>query len=140
MLFYDPFGFNARGEMSRLQRQMNQLFREASQPVTSRFPAVNIWTNKDAAVVTAELPGYDPKELDLSVVEKTLTISGKRNPSEKESMTAHRRERTINEFERTITLPFTVEADKINAKFENGILKVEMPRSEADKPKRIQVK
>ena len=105
------------------------------------FPAVNVWVNGDHAVVTAEIPGVDPDAIELSVVGKSLKISGTRQPREiKDGETYHRREQWHGRFSKTIELPFTVESDKVTARFNKGILSVELPRAEAEKPKKINVK
>jgi HSP20 family protein len=105
------------------------------------YPAINVWTNEDGAVVTAEMPGVNPENIDISVVGDSLTLSGERNPeSLEEGDKYHRRERGYGKFNRTFQLPFKVEADNVDALFENGILHLSLPRAEADKPKKITVK
>jgi HSP20 family protein len=102
---------------------------------------MNVWTSEDNAVLTAELPGCNPDALDISVVSDTLTLSGSRAQKElEEGATYHRRERTCGGFTRTFQLPFTVDPNKVEASFERGVLKVTLPRAEADKPKKIEVK
>ncbi len=142
-----PFGTrrNAWRETERLQREMNRLFddlpaRTARYPAP-RYPAMNIWTNEDGAVLTAELPGCDPAALDITVVDNTLTLSGHRAPEQMgEDVTYHRRERSCGQFSRTFQLPFTVEAGAVDATFENGVLHITLPRAEADKPIKIEIK
>lgn len=108
------------------------------QPV---FPAVNIWQGEDAVAVTAELPGVDPADLDISVKENLLTISGRRNrPDVGEESSWHRREREFGEFSRAIRLPFAAEDDKVEARMQNGVLRVVVGRPEAQKPRRIEIK
>ena len=105
------------------------------------FPAMNAWTNEDGAVITAELPGVNPEDIDISVVGETLKLTGSRQPEElAEGAKYHRRERGHGKFTRTFQLPFSVEADKVEAVFEKGILHISVPRAEAEKPKKISVK
>ncbi|MBS1232921.1 MAG: heat shock protein Hsp20 family protein, partial [Nitrospirae bacterium] len=105
------------------------------------FPAVNVWVSNDEAVLTTEIPGVDPKSIDISVAGKTLTIRGSRNPEElKEGDTYHRRERWSGQFTKTVDMPFLIETGKVNAKFSRGILHITAPRAEAEKPKKIAVK
>jgi HSP20 family protein len=105
------------------------------------FPAVNIWTARDDAVVTVELPGVDPASLDLSVVGDTLTISGSRDAEElAEGHTYVRQERPVGTFSRTVQLPYRVDPDQVDATYAKGILRIKLPRLEADKPKQITVK
>lgn len=147
MLLRRPFGSSTSAwrEMERLRREMNRLF--ASMPTTfegtgtSSYPAMNVWANQDGAVVTAELPGVDPEDIDISVVGDTLTVTGTRQPDElEEGETYHRRERRYGRFSRAFRLPFEVEAGQVEAVFEKGILNVTLPRAEVDKPKKIAVK
>jgi HSP20 family protein len=130
-------------EMDRLQREMNRLFSDVSgrNRVAPSFPAMNVWTNQEGAVVTAELPGVNPDDIDIAVVGDTLTLNGARQPEElQEGERYHRQERGFGKFTRTFQLPFQVEADKVEANFEKGILYISLPRAEADKPRKISVK
>lgn len=134
-----------RGEMERLRREMNRLFGEW--PTTARwgnvpsYPAMNVWTDEDSAVVTAELPGVILENIDISVEDDTLTLRGNRQPDEEEEgATFHRRERRHGAFLRTLRLPFRVDAGKVDAVFKNGVLSVVLPRAEEDKPQKIAVR
>lgn len=138
--FYSPWQ-----EMERMRREMDRLFSNFySSPrfrVAPSFPAINVWTNPEGAVITAELPGVSPENIDISVVGDTLTLTGSRQPEElKEGEKYHRRERGYGKFTRTFQLPFAVEADKVEAMFDKGILHLSLPRAEAEKPKKITVK
>lgn len=132
-------------DMERLRREMDRLL--TATPSWSGlsgapcYPAMNVWTNEDGAVVTAELPGFAPEAIDISVVGNTLTVSGERQPEEVgEGGSYHRRERSCGRFNRSFQLPFEVDASKVDASLENGVLNVTLPRAEEDKPKRITVK
>lgn len=129
---WDPWS-----ELDRMQR----LFRDLAVPATAaEFPAVNVWVTGDEAEVTIELPGVDPKDVDISVVGKTLTLKGSRNPEEaKDEESYHRRERWSGSFNRAIDLPFLINANKVEAKFSKGVLTIALPRAEEDKPKKITV-
>jgi HSP20 family protein len=130
--------------MDRLRREMNRLLGNVSDYETQMargYPAMNVWTNEDGAVITAELPGVNPDDLDISVVQDTLTLTGCRQPCEiEEDEVYHRRERGSGNFTRTFQLPFQVEAEGVEAVFEKGVLSVTLPRAEEDKPKKITVK
>jgi HSP20 family protein len=105
------------------------------------FPAVNVWVAGDTAVITTELAGVDPQSIDISVVGKSITLRGSRDPeglSGDESY--HRRERWHGQFTKTIEIPFNIEAAKVEAKFTKGVLHITLPRAEAEKPKKITVK
>jgi HSP20 family protein len=110
-------------------------------PPSVDFPAVNVWVSGDEAVVTTEIPGVDPQSIDISVVGKTLTIRGSRDPEElKEGESYHRRERWLGRFTKTVEMPFLIEASKVEANFSKGILHIKTPRAEAEKPRKITVK
>jgi len=128
-------------EIQRLQQEMNRIFSSASQPYGHEFPAINAWAGEEGMVVTAELPGADPEKLDISVVGDSLTIGGNREAEAlKAGESYHRQERSCGRFTRTIQLPFHVDAAKVAATYERGILNVVLPRSEAEKPKKISIK
>ncbi len=130
-------------EMERLQRDMNQLVGGLGSRVVTpaSFPAMNVWTGDDTAVITAEVPGVSADEIDISVVGETLTLSGERKPEDLEGgVRYHRRERGGGRFSRSIELPFRVDADKVEAAYDKGILRVTLPRAEADKPRKITVR
>jgi HSP20 family protein len=124
---------------------MNSLFATSLERPEIRggttYPAMNVWADEDGVIVTAELPGFDPEEIDISVVGETLTLKGSREPVElQEGATYHRRERGYGTFSRAFRLPFEVESDKVEAVFEKGMLQISLPRAEAEKPKKITVK
>lgn len=127
-------------EMGRLQREMNQLMDTFRQGDQGEFPPLNVWANQDHALITAELPGVNPDDLDISVVNESVTLSGKRElPETGDDTTWHRHERWHGEFSRTMQLPFRIDVENVDASFKNGVLKVTLPRAEEDKPKRISV-
>jgi len=116
-----------------------ETFRTLS-PGRVEFPPVNLWKNEDKAVVTTEIPGVDPEGVEINVVGKTITLRFERKPEElKEGESYTRKERWHGAFSRTIELPFNVQGDKVEAKFSRGVLYIEMPRAEAEKPRKITV-
>jgi len=130
--------------MDRLQREMNRMY-DSFYPSRLRpapgYPALNIWTSENGLIVTAEVPGSKPEDIDISVVGETLTLSGERRPDElHEGAQYHRQERGYGKFTRSIQLPFPVDVNHVEAIFNNGVLQVSLPRAEADKPKKIVVK
>jgi len=131
-------------ELNRLQRDMDRML-STGYPSYLRsapsFPALNIWSNEDELIITAEVPGINPEDLDLSVVGDNLTLKGERKAEEMdENARYHRQERGYGSFSRTVQLPFPVDIDKVDANFTNGVLEITMPRAEADKPRKIAVK
>lgn len=141
MYWRDPRAWSSFDELRSLQREMNRLF-DGYEPRTavSRFPALNVWGNEENVVVTAELPGMAPDDLDINVVNNQLTLKGERKGDKPaEDAVCHRNEREYGKFVRTVRLPFAVENEKVTARYENGVLTVVMPRHEATKPKRIEI-
>jgi HSP20 family protein len=148
-MFRRPFGsYGIRSpwqEMERWQREMSQLFSDpffmAGGRTAPGYPAMNVWTNENGAVITAELPGVNPDDIDIAVTGDVLTLSGNRQPEElDEGDKYHRRERGYGRFTRTFQLPFQVEANQVEAAFEKGVLHLSLPRAEADKPRKITIK
>jgi len=134
---------NMLREMERFQRDLNRLFDDFSPQIKSApsFPAVNIWADQESVLLTAEMPGLSGDDIELNVLEDTLTISGKRAAEPlPEGATYHRQERGFGKFSRSIRLPYRVDAEKVKAGFHDGILEVTLPRAEADRPKKIAVK
>ncbi len=102
------------------------------------YPAFNVWSNDDGAVITSELPGVKMEELDLTVHGKTITIKGSRKDVQEDSHYV-RRERPDGEFSRMIELPYQIDGSKVEAKMRDGLLQIRLPRAEADKPRKISV-
>lgn len=131
-------------EMDQLQREMNRLFR-SSQGVrlhtAPSFPALNIWANEEGQVITAEIPGVEPEDLEISVTGEILTLSGTRKAETiNEDVRHHRQERGYGRFKRSIQLPYPVQNERVEAAFKNGVLHITLPRAEQDKPRKITVK
>jgi len=127
-------------DLQRFRRDLDELFSGVSGTVHS-FPPVNVWSSENDAVVTAELPGVESGEIDISVHNDALTLRGARKPVElKENETFYRSERAQGEFSRTLKMPFRIDAEKVSATFNRGVLSIMVPRAEADKPRKITVK
>jgi HSP20 family protein len=124
-----------------MDRQMDRLFAGSYGPTANEYPAIELWSGEDGVVMHARLPGLTPSDIDLSVVRETVTLKGERpEPEGGEKDTYHRRERDSGRFVRAIQLPFPVDGEAVKARFEDGILEVELPRAQSDKPKTIPVK
>ena len=127
--------FEPLRELERMGRSLYQLT-----PRISQFPAINVWQGGDEVRVAVELPGIDPSVVDISVKGSSLTLKGGRRADElAEGEYYHRRERWNGEFERTVELPFEVDAGRVTAKYSRGILTIAAPRAEADKPRKIAI-
>jgi HSP20 family protein len=129
----DPFA-----AMRRLQDEVNRIF-AAPGSFAGGFPAVNLWQGADSTALTAELPGVDPAEIDISVKNDIVTISGERKPPAGDDATWHRRERAYGRFSRVIQLPYRVDPDHVEARMTDGVLQIELQRPEADRPRRVQI-
>lgn len=133
-----------------LQEDLNRLFRRGwlRSPEFGSIlgetgtwaPAIDVYETSDALVVEAELPGVDPKDVEVSIDEDMLTIKGERK-LEKEIKEENylRVERAYGKFQRSMRLPSEVDVDKIKASYENGVLKVNVPKVEPRKPKTVQI-
>jgi HSP20 family protein len=135
-LSFDPFV-----ELRRMQSEMNRLFTGLSTSTARDFPPINIWLGDNSVVVTAELPGVTREDVTLNLQEDVLTLEGKREPKlQQENVNWQRRERAYGTFSRAVQLPFRVDADKVQARFNNGVLEIELQRLEADRPKKIEIR
>jgi HSP20 family protein len=106
----------------------------------STFLAVSIWAGSEGTIVRAFMPGVNPDRLNVSVERQSLTLAGERDTEtiEGESMQL-RAERMHGRFSRTLLLPFRVDPDQAKARFSLGVLTIELPRTEADRPRRIKI-
>jgi HSP20 family protein len=135
-------------QLNQLQSEMNQLFDRWGNDggrflnnLVGAYPPVNVWEDADAVHVEAELPGLNLNDLEIYVTGgNQLTIKGERKQQVAEKCVRHREERAFGAFSRVLTLPFPVDADKVEARFENGVLLVKLPKHEAAKPRKITVK
>jgi HSP20 family protein len=113
----------------------------ASSPESSGvFPPLIVAEDGDAIYVEAEITGIKAEDLDISVVGRTLTLSGERKPEETENVCYHRRERKWGSFRKALTLPDDVNPDAIRAECKNGMLKLVLPKAEHVKPRKITIK
>jgi HSP20 family protein len=104
-------------------------------------PRMNVEETETDYVVTAELPGLKPEDFHLELEDGQLRISGeKKHETEEKGKTYHRVERSYGEFHRTIPLTGAVDADKVTAEYKDGILTVQVPKSEEAKPRKIEIK
>ena len=102
---------------------------------------MNVWQNDETVAVTAELPGVELSDIDITVKDNVLTLSGERSaPDAAEGAKWHRRERSYGNFTRAIRLPFKADSEKVEARFANGVLRIVIGRPDEDKPRRIEIK
>jgi len=127
-----------RGELDRLfDSSFGPAFRTPGS--FSRWaPALDVYQDKDQFTVVAELPGLKKEDIELSLHDGVLTFSGERK-QEKKGEEGYRNERFFGRFQRSVTLPTNVDGNKVKATYQDGILKVVLPKAEEAKPKQIEV-
>ena len=139
------FGGGVASPLLRLHGEMNRLFENffedapASRPYAQGWPAMNTWSDGDAAWVEAELPGLEMDDVEVYVSGDELTISGERKIRDPANGQWHRRERSQGRFSRTLSLPWEIDADKVEARLRDGVLTVRLPKCENCKPKKVKV-
>ena len=135
-------------DLNRIRSEIDHLLQDPFSALTqgtSFFegwtPALDIYEDKDKYVAKGELPGMKKEDIDVSLDGNTLTISGERKrEEEKKEGDTYRSERYFGRFQRTVTLPAAVDANKIQALYKDGVLTVTVPKTEEAKPKQIEVK
>jgi len=136
--FADPFD-----ALFRLQRALDQRldsdWLEDVTTGTGAFPPINVFQQGTDFVAVIEMPGVRKEDLSLEARGSTVRISGKKSVDYGDNASMHRRERVAGSFDRTITLPVQVDANRIAAEYRNGMLALTLPRAESDKPKAIKV-
>lgn len=143
-----PFGFSGGAdpfrELRRLQTEMDRVMGSLSTAgelaAPGAFPAVNVYAGQEGIAVIAELPGIEKDDLEIQAHQDTLTIRGTRRPSSERRDDYHRRERRSGSFTRSIQLPYRIDAERIEAHLENGVLRLSLARPEEDKPRRITIR
>ena len=135
-------------EFATLQDRINRLFRDSysaagqdeSLTTTSFAPAVDVYEDEHKVALKIEVPGIEEKDIDVRVENNTLTVTGERKIEKEEKEENYRRvERQYGSFTRTFTLPTTVDAEKVEASYDKGVLKIALPKKAEAKPKQIKV-
>lgn len=142
----DLWNWSPVDQLSTLREEINRLFDSPFGDLTRMelfngwAPALDLYEDKDNLVVKAELPGMKREEIEITVHDGTLSLSGERKYAEKnQDAEPYRSERFFGKFHRTLALPKPVQTDKAKATYEDGILTVLLPKTEEAKPKQIQV-
>jgi len=143
----------AYADAQTLQGRLSRLFEEAfhgwplttqqdgGSPVGQWVPPVDVFENKDAVRIVAELPGIKPEDVKISLENNVLTVRGEKRQTAQESADrVHRYERYYGIFERSFSVPTTVDADHIKATYDLGVLTILLPKVERAKPRPIEVK
>ncbi|MDD2317963.1 MAG: Hsp20/alpha crystallin family protein [Desulfobacterales bacterium] len=144
LIRWEPYG-----GLINLQSNINRLFNDVFPGKTAEGddlslgmwrPMVDICDTENAIVVTAELPGVKKEDISIEVKDNILTIKGERSvDSEVKEENYYRRERSFGSFQRSFSLPTEVNPESIKAGFKDGVLKIEVPKPEAKKPKQISI-
>ena len=139
-------------ELDYLRKEINEAFRGAgvTRPEgtaflapagTRRFPLVNCSEDEGHVYVDALVPGVDPKDIELSVLRNTITISGERKPfTAAAGQVVHRSELGSGKFARTLELPIDINPDGVSAESRNGVMRISLAKAEHAKPKKIEIK
>lgn len=136
------------GQLTSVRDELNRLFNSsfgelgrASDLFGMWTPALDLYEGKEEFVVRAELPGMKKQDIEISLHEGALSVSGERKAEEQsDESQAHRRERFFGRFQRTLELPKSVKAQEVKATYKDGILTVTLPKTEEAKPRQIEVK
>jgi HSP20 family protein len=135
---YEPWSL-----LNQLSKELDRSFRgnENSDVATSDWtPAVDIKEQDDAFVIVADIPGVDPKDIEVHMENGVLSIKGERESEKKEEKEGYKRvERSYGSFYRRFSMPETADASKINAKSKNGVLEITIPKQEKEQPRKIKV-
>lgn len=136
-------------EFDGLQRHLEQLLGLRGMPSSIRaasrgaFPAINMGMTEEAVEIYAFAPGIDPGKIDVSVDKGLLTVSGERpsdTPDESDKVSVYARERFAGSFKRVVSLPDDVDTAKVDASYRNGVLRIVIPKREASRPRRIEIR
>ncbi|MCE5336558.1 MAG: Hsp20/alpha crystallin family protein [Desulfobacteraceae bacterium] len=135
---------SALDDFEKARRHMDRLFSaftgSGAAPASSGvFPPLIVTEEGDTVIVEAEIPGIGAQDLDISVIGRTLTLSGQRKPDETSDVNFHRRERKWGSFRKALTLPEDVNPDAIKAECRDGVLKIVLPKAESAKPRKIAI-
>jgi HSP20 family protein len=133
-------------QLHNVATEMNNLFERwdgnsALRAFAPAYPALNVWEEGDNLFVEAELPGMQPADIEILVTGgDQLSLKGERKAPEVEKAVLHRQERGFGKFVRTMQLPYQVDPEKVEARFENGVLRIQLTKSETARARKITVK
>ena len=135
---YDPF--DALFDFQRaLDSRLESDWLQGATAGTGAFPPINVFQQGDNLVAILELPGVNKNELEIQAKDNTIRISGKKVIAYEGGVSLHRRERHSGMFDRTLTVPIQIDADRIKAEYRDGVLALFIPRAEGDKPRTIAI-
>jgi HSP20 family protein len=127
-------------ELENLRNEINNIFERSSYTGLSTFPLVNMYDNTDNLQIVAQLPGVNKDDVNITVNNDVLTLSGKREEKKYgEKVEVLRKERSFGEFEKSFRLPVLIKKDEISASLVDGMLIINLPKAEEAKPKKIMI-
>ena len=137
----DALGSRYTDELERMQRRMGDLVEDVEGPNLKKGvirPLADVQETDEALVVTMDMPGVEKQDIDISVVEDELRVSGQRkSEAELNEQDYHRRERTYTRFERRVLLPASIKSEEARATLNNGVLEITLPKASVPNRKRI---
>ena len=136
---WDPFR-----EITEMQHDMNRAFngffgRGGMTPDRPWAPGMDMWETKDELVVSLDVPGVNEANVHVTITGDVLTVRGERLPADVKPESAYLGERWFGKFERAVTLPYPVQADRVTASYRDGVLTIHLPKVEEIKPKEIKI-
>jgi HSP20 family protein len=138
-----PFGPDPWAGFGSFRRELDDWFERLGAAVPAAhgvFPALNLYEAEDAYVLTAELPGVAPEDLEISLEGSTVTLRGERKSANESDASVHRSERPAGAFRRAIDLPVAIEGEKVEAVHRHGVLTLRLPKAPEHRPRLISVK
>jgi HSP20 family protein len=134
-------------DVGKTLEEMDRVFNRMGQPLglrsvpRSTFPAINVYGQDEGIVLAAKIPGVRPDDLELTVLNDSVTLKGQRQEAEPSNGSRmYRRERAVGAFARTVTLPESVDPNSVQARYQDGILRVRMSKAQEAKPKKVKLK
>ena len=140
------YGDSLFDEFRRMQDEMNELFGRSPWPAGIRsvsrgtYPPINVGATAEQVDVYLFAAGLDPKTLDIALQQNLLTVAGERKAPAAKDASYYRRERYDGAFRRVITLPEDVDPERVEARYRDGVLRIQIQRREAARPRQIEVK
>ena len=133
-------------DVAKTLEEMDRIFGAVGRPIGLRsvprgtLPAINIYNQGDDAILTAEIPGINTDDMELTVLGDSVTLKGERKEQTKKEERFYRKERPMGAFTRTVTLPDPVDPNSVKATYNNGVLTVRMSKAKEAKAKKIKIK
>ncbi|HPS58380.1 MAG TPA: Hsp20/alpha crystallin family protein [Spirochaetota bacterium] len=132
------YNYNLFDNMFQLKGLFDDFFRDGTYEAASGMPPVKIYSNDDRVIVKALVPGIEPEDIDMQIIEDNLMISGEKK-SDYTGDTYIRKERRFGDFKRSVKLPYRVNTGTVKADLINGVLTITLQKSEEAKPKKIEI-